>query len=110
MKKLIFIVLIATSILFAEEKKTETPKKQMSETEFVEIYVDLSLAAEKFLANQDSVAHSAKMDSIFTNAGYTKVQWEEFRKGKNADPEGWQKIYDKIIERITALQKEEETK
>ncbi len=103
MKKLMIFFLIASIPLFAQEKN-----KTMTEEEFVDIYVELSLAAEKYLADQDSVAHAAKMDSIFADAGFTKKDWEEYRKTKNSDPEGWQKIYDKIIARITELQKKEE--
>ena len=67
MKKILIFLLIATSLVMAEDKQ----EKKMTEDEFVDIYVELSLAAEKYLADQDSVAHAAKMDTIFADAGYT---------------------------------------
>lgn len=89
----LFIVLIPTLLLAND--------KEMEEEDFISIYVQLSIAAEQYLAQPDSL--SIIQDSIFTTSGFTNDDFNDFRTKIDKNPEQWSDIWQKIVDRISAI-------
>ena len=106
---LIYMILLA-GILFgcasaapAKKKETQPPQTKMTPDDFVNLYVDLSIVAEKFL--EDSVRLAQAQDSVFKLHNVTRQRFEEFRKMIDEDPQKWGFIWQKIIKKLEELDK-----
>ncbi|MFP4458769.1 MAG: hypothetical protein ACLFSQ_04175 [Candidatus Zixiibacteriota bacterium] len=93
-----FLIVLAVALLLSEEKEEN---KSMSEEEFINIYVKLSIAAEQYLAKPDSL--KIVQDSIFTTSGYTSEDFNGFREKIDKNPEKWNNIWQKIVDRISEI-------
>ena len=106
---LIYMILLA-GILFgcasaapAKKKEAQPPQTKMTPDDFVNLYVDLSIVAEKFL--EDSVRLAQAQDSVFKLHNVTRQRFEEFRKMIDEDPQKWGFIWQKIIKKLEELDK-----
>ncbi len=77
---------------------------KLTEDKFVDLYVQLSIAAEKFLS--DSVKLAQTQDSIFSAFGTTREEFDNFRKKLDEKPEKWEGIWKKIVEKLNQLDQE----
>lgn len=73
---------------------------QLSDSQFVDLYVKLSLVAEKFLA--DSLTLQAKQDSLFKTFKITRDQFVSFREKYNQEPEKYKYIWQEVIKKLDA--------
>ena len=87
----IFLAIFGSS--FAGEKLTRE--------KFVDLYVQLSIAAEKYLA--DSVKLVQAQDSIFKAFGVTRKEFDRFRAKIDKEPEKWSDIWKEIVQKLTEL-------
>jgi len=100
-------IIIACLLIFlfnpsiAEEKKIP---EEISTEKFVEIYVDLSIVAEKFLNDSTKLAQS--QDSIFLAHKTSREQFDNFRKKMDAEPENWTQVWEKIVKKLEELDRE----
>jgi len=106
---LIYMILLA-GILFgcasaapAKKKEVQPPQTKMTPDDFVNLYVDLSIVAEKFL--EDSIRLAQAQDSVFKLHNVTRQRFEEFRKMIDEDPQKWGFIWQKIIKKLEELDK-----
>jgi len=77
--------------LFAEDK-------QMTDEDFVKLYVKLAVIAEKNLT--DSLSLKEKQDKIFSEMNYTKKQFDNYIYSLDEDPERWAAIWDEIEKQL----------
>jgi hypothetical protein len=83
-----------------------TSSSELSHEKFVEIYVELSIAKELFLA--DSTKLEEEKERIFKEANVTPRQMDDFANKLNQNPGEWAQVWKKIVERLE--QKREELK
>ncbi len=62
-------------------------------------YVKLSVIAEQYLGFPDSL--QAKQDSVFERSNFTREQFNDFREQINNEPEKWNPIWKKIVDRLS---------
>ena len=79
-------------------------KNAISDSQFVNLYVDLSLAAEQFLS--DSVKLSVVQDSIFKVHKVTREQFDAYKNNLDKSPERWSEIWNLVL---AELNKREES-
>jgi len=89
--------------LYAEntEPVKESGKKPMTEEDFINIYVPLSIAAQNYLTKPDTLR--AKQDSIFEQSGFSRDDFNNFREKADKDPQEWNQIYKRIVEKLDKL-------
>jgi len=71
---------------------------ELSENQFVEIYVQLSIATEMFAA--DTVKLKEEKERIFEQAGVTHDEIDGFINRLNQKPQEWEKVWKKIVEKL----------
>lgn len=89
-------------IAYSQQKDADTEK--ISAEQFVSLYVDLSLAAEKFL--DDTLKLATVQDSIFAAYKTTRQKFDEFRSGMDEHPEKWAELWEKIVKELEKRDKE----
>ena len=92
---LVAITLLSGSVL--------AEKSAISDSQFVMLYVDLSVAAEQFLS--DSVYLAQIQDSIFEAHSVTREQFDIYKLELDKSPERWSEIWQMVA---TELDKREE--
>ena len=70
-------------------------KNAISDSQFVNLYVDLSLAAEQFLT--DSVKLASVQDSIFVAHKITRNQFDSYKINLDKSPERWSEIWNLVL-------------
>ncbi len=86
----------------------EEPKKKILTTdEFIDLYVELSVIAERNLT--DSVALKEKQDMVFSERGITRDEFYEFEGKISSEPEKWADIWSKIVDKVERRMAEERT-
>jgi len=93
----VFIALISISGCTLAEKSA------ISDSQFVMLYVDLSVAAEQFLS--DSVYLAQVQDSVFEAHSVTRDQFDSYKNELDKSPERWSEIWQMVA---TELEKREE--
>ena len=71
---------------------------ELSENQFVEIYVQLSIATEMFAA--DTVKLKEEKERIFEEAGVTQNEIGGFINRLNQKPQKWARVWKKIVEML----------
>ena len=89
------ILLLAGISLAYGEKGTLTREK------FVDLYVQLSIAAEQYL--DDSLKLVQVQDSIFKAFGVSRQEFEQFRKKIDQQPEKWGDIWKEIVQKLSEI-------
>ena len=84
------------NIIFGQEKSKNTQK--VTPDLFVELYVELSIAAEQFL--EDSAKLVQVQDSIFDSFNVTRQSFDEFRQEMDKEPEKWNDIWKQIVDKL----------
>ncbi|RKZ33420.1 hypothetical protein DRQ33_04295 [bacterium] len=97
-KKIIIMVCVIglVNIIFGQEKSKNTQK--VTPDLFVELYVELSIAAEQFL--EDSAKLVQVQDSIFDSFNVTRQSFDEFRQEMDKEPEKWNDIWKQIVDKL----------
>ena len=67
-----------------------------AEDKFVEVYVQFSLAAEKF--KSDSLALAEERQRILEQAGVTRDEMNDFVDRFNQRPHEWGKVWEKVVQ------------
>ena len=93
------VVLIALS--FADNRESD---ESITIEQFVDLYVDLSIATESFL--DDSIGLAQAQDSIFTTHEIKKTQFDSFRRKIDAEPEKWSEIWQEVVRKLEQRDKE----
>lgn len=76
----------------------------LSAEQFVEVYVELSIASETFSA--DSIKLEEERIRIFKEAGVTPEEIDGFVGRLNRDPGQWADVWRKIVERLEQRRQE----
>ena len=76
----------------------------LTEDKFVEVYVQFSLAAEKF--KSDSLGLAEERQRILKQAGVTRDQVNDFVNRLNQRPHEWGKVWEKIVQRLEEKRQE----
>ena len=98
----VIAVILTISASFAEEpQKNEEP---ITTEQFVPLYVDLSIAAERFL--EDSVKLAEMQDSIFAAHKVSRSSFDDFRAKMDSEPEKWAQVWDKIVKELELRDRE----
>ena len=102
MKRRIFT--IATMILiigtiFAKGNK----EKEMTPDLFVNLYVQLSVAAEQYL--DDSTKLVQVQDSIFNSFDVSRESFDKFREKMDKEPEKWNDLWQQIVKKLNDMDK-----
>ena len=71
---------------------------ELSEDEFVEIYVQLSLALETFDKDSSELEQERKM--ILGKHNVPQEQIDRFVREYNLNPEKWAKVWERIVQRL----------
>lgn len=75
-----------------------------SEDKFVEVYVQFSLAAERF--KSDSLTLAEERQRILEQAGVTRDEMDDFVDRLNEKPDEWGKVWEKIVQRLEEKRQE----
>lgn len=73
---------------------TTVEKKQFTEDQFVDYYVQVSILQEKYADKPDTL--SSKIESLQYNLGITDTDIENFRKNYKDDTEKWEELWNRI--------------
>jgi hypothetical protein len=76
----------------------------LSAEQFVDVYVELSVASETFSA--DSVQLQVERNRIYEKAGVTPEEIGRFVSRLNRDPSEWTDVWKKIVERLEQRRQE----
>jgi hypothetical protein len=77
---------------------------QLTEDEFVEVYVQFSIAAEKF--GSDSVGLADEQERILQQAGATRDEMDDFVDRLNERPQDWAEVWERIVQRLEEKRQE----
>ena len=94
-QRIMFTVLIS-SVLFL----TADCNKKMQDQEFIEVYVQIARATERYLGQADSL--KAAHTRIFAESGFTKEEFDEYRDRYSDEPEKWLPVWQEIEKRLKA--------
>ena len=75
-----------------------------AEDKFVEVYVQFSLAAEKF--KSDSLALAEERQRILKQAGVTRDEMNDFVDQLNQRPHDWGKVWEKVVQQLEEKRQE----
>ncbi len=75
-----------------------------AEDKFVEVYVQFSLAAEKF--KSDSLALAEERQRILEQAGVTRNEMNDFVDRLNQRPHDWGKVWEKVVQQLEEKRQE----
>ena len=97
--KLITIISVAflLTILFVIFDSLRT-SSELSVEEFVEVYVQLSVASEMYDA--DPAKLEQEREKILEKYGITQEEIDHFVREYNQNPEKWAKVWEKIVRRL----------
>jgi preprotein translocase subunit SecG len=90
---LFFCIMVALVIIWSHRSSSE-----ISETKFVDVYVQLSLANEFYAT--DSLKLREEKEKIFRQAQVTPKEMDSFVKERKQKPEQWESIWKKILEKL----------
>ncbi|UCB51951.1 MAG: hypothetical protein JSV10_08160 [Candidatus Zixiibacteriota bacterium] len=76
----------------------------LGEDKFVEVYVQFSLAAEKF--KSDSLTLAEERQRILKQAGVTQDQMDDFVDRLNERPDEWGRVWERIVQRLEEKRQE----
>ena len=71
---------------------------------FVEVYVEFSLAAEKF--KSDSLGLERERQRILQKAGVTSEEMDAFVDRLNEEPQEWAEVWEKIVQKLQEKRQE----
>jgi hypothetical protein len=74
------------------------------EEKFVEVYVQFSLAAEKF--KSDSLGLAEERQRILKQAGVTQDEMDDFVDRLNERPQDWAEVWEKIVQKLEEKRQE----
>ena len=105
MRFILIAVLLGLPMLLHAAPAAPNPKAdiQLTDSQFVDLYVKLSLLAEKFLS--DSLVLRAKQDSLFTTYKINMDQFVKFKEKYDREPEKYKYIWQDVIKRLEAEEK-----
>lgn len=75
-----------------------------AEDKFVEVYVQFSLAAEKF--KSDSLGLEEEQQRILKQAGVTRAEMDDFVERLNERPHDWGRVWEKIVQKLEEKRQE----
>jgi hypothetical protein len=75
-----------------------------AQDKFVEVYVQFSLAAEKF--KSDSLGLAEERQRILKQAGVTRDELDDFVDRMNERPHEWGKVWEKIVQKLEEKRQE----
>jgi len=101
MKRLSFIIVCLVTLLSVIAVSSKEKSKEMTQEEFVQLYVELSRAAEAYLS--DSLRLVEVQDSIFNSSGFTRDDFEAFKEKIDKQPEKWEDVWKAILAKIEAI-------
>ena len=73
-------------------------KPDITDSQFVMLYVDLSFTAEQFLS--DSVMLAQIQDSVFKAHEISREQFDNYKATLDSSPERWSEIWQMVINEI----------
>jgi len=76
----------------------------LTEDKFVEVYVQFSIAAEKF--GSDSVRLAQEQDGILRQASVTRDEMDDFVDRLNQRPHDWGKVWEKVVQQLEEKRQE----
>ncbi len=96
----VVVLLIIFFIIFSSLKTSP----QLSEEEFVEVYVQLSIAWETF--DNDSSEFEQERKEILTKHDTSEEEIDEFVAECNRNPEKWARVWERIVQRLEEKKQE----
>ena len=75
-----------------------------SEDKFVEVYVQFSIAGEKF--KSDSLQLAEEQERILRQAGVTRAEMNGFVDHMNERPHEWGKVWEKVVQKLEEKRQE----
>ena len=75
-----------------------------AQDKFVEVYVQFSLAAEKF--KSDSLGLAEERQRILKQAGVTRDELDDFVDRMNERPHEWGRVWEKIVQKLEEKRQE----
>jgi len=100
------IILIASilAIVCGVFAKSDTHRsKELTSDVFVNLYVQLSVAAEQYL--DDSTRLVRVQDSIFNDFDVSRDSFDKFRAKMDNQPEKWNDLWEKIVKKLEEIDK-----
>ena len=102
-KLLIMIIIILISLItFIFAEKVDAKESEVEQ--FVNLYVDLSIAAETYL--DDSLKLVEVQDSVFNEHEMSKEEFDDFRKKIDEEPEAWSSIWRQVVKKLEEKDKQ----
>ncbi len=101
MRALTIIAILLFSAILSHAQGSA--KIEITDSVFVEMYVKLSLAAERHLDQPEKLAPA--QDSIFTEFKVVRQDFEKFREKLDSDVKKWENVWSKIVTRLEQVDK-----
>lgn len=76
----------------------------LTEDKFVEVYVQFSIATEKF--RSDSLKLAEEQEKILRQAGVTRDEMNDFVDRLNQRPHDWGKVWEKVVQQLEEKRQE----
>ena len=76
----------------------------LAEDKFVEVYVQFSIATEKF--RSDSLKLAEEQEKILQQAGVTRDEMNDFVDRLNQRPHDWGKVWEKVVQQLEEKRQE----
>lgn len=76
----------------------------LAEDKFVEVYVQFSIAGEKF--KSDSLQLAEEQEKILQQAGVTRDEMNDFVDRLNEKPHEWGRVWERIVQRLEEKRQE----
>ena len=76
----------------------------LAEDKFVEVYVQFSIATEKF--RSDSLKLAEEQEKILQQAGVTRDEMNDFVDRLNQRPHEWGKVWEKVVQQLEEKRQE----
>ena len=77
---------------------------ELTEDKFVEVYVQFSIATEKF--RSDSLKLAEEQEKILRQAGVTRDEVNDFVDRLNQKPHEWGKVWEKVVQQLEEKRQE----
>ena len=76
----------------------------LAEDKFVKVYVQFSIATEKF--RSDSLKLAEEQEEILQQAGVTRDEMNDFVDRLNQRPHDWGKVWEKVVQQLEEKRQE----
>ncbi|EQB63375.1 MAG: hypothetical protein RBG1_1C00001G0954 [candidate division Zixibacteria bacterium RBG-1] len=104
MKKIIIFIILAVILLILLYIFLSKPANSLSDSQFVEIYVSLSILSQQYAGNPETF--NQEKEKLFKQYKVTEKEFQRFHRKYQDQPEKWVDIWKKINRKLEEKLKE----